>query len=102
MNEQIKKKLEATEMWFLRRIMRIPSTARVTDSGCLEIDYKSRKTHTRIRKRYTPLFGNLMRGEVLKNVMTTRKINNRRGRDRHREMMLDGERRWRGEYHRPN
>ena len=42
-NKQIKKSLEATEMSFLRRMLRIPWTARISNINCLEMANESRK-----------------------------------------------------------
>ena len=93
-NNQIRKSLEATEMWFLRRM--IPRTARVNNDDCLEMANESRTLYTAIRRRQTKFFGHVMRRGALENIVTTGKINGRRGRGRPREMMLDGLRQWHG------
>ena len=95
-NEQIKKKLEATEMWFLRRMLRIPWTARVTNDDCLKQANETRTLYTTIRQRQTAFLGHVMRREALENIVTTGKIEGKRGRGRPREVMLDGLRRWHG------
>ena len=70
-NEQIKKKLEATEMWFLRRMLRIPWTARVTNNDCLKEANETRTLYTTIGKRQTAFFGHVVRREALENIVTT-------------------------------
>ena len=50
-NKQIEKKLEAVEMWFLRRILRIPWTARKTNQEVLKEAVTERSLINRIRKR---------------------------------------------------
>jgi hypothetical protein len=95
-NEQMKRNLEATEMWFLRRMMRIPWTAKVTNNDCLEMANESRTLYANIRRRQTLFFGHIMRRDALENIVTTGKIDGRRGRGRPREMMIDGLRRWHG------
>ena len=95
-NEQIRKNLEATEMWFPRRMLRIPWIARVTNIDCLKEANETRQLYTTIRKRQTAFFGHVMRRGALENIVTTGKIEGKRGRGRPREMMLDGLRRWHG------
>ena len=73
-NEQIRKNLEATEMWFLRQMLRIPWTARVTNNDCLKEANETRTLYTTIRKRQTTFFGHVMRRETLENIVTTGKI----------------------------
>ncbi|GFO47432.1 RNA-directed DNA polymerase from mobile element jockey [Plakobranchus ocellatus] len=60
--EQIQNKLEATEMWFLRRMLRIPWTAKKTNEKVLNEANKRRLLVRTIRKRdekrKTGTFGN--------------------------------------------
>ena len=51
MNTQIEKSLRATEMWFYRRMMRIPWTAKMTNVEVLNEIKTQRKLIINIRKR---------------------------------------------------
>ena len=83
-------------MWFLRRMLRIPWTARVTNIDCLKEANETKTLYTTIRKRQTAFFGHVMRRDALENFVTTGKFEGKRSRGRPREMMLDGLRQWHG------
>ncbi|GFO12801.1 RNA-directed DNA polymerase from mobile element jockey [Plakobranchus ocellatus] len=51
-SKQIQNKLEATEMWFLRRMLRIPWTAKKTNERVLNEANKRRSLVRTIRKRH--------------------------------------------------
>ncbi|GFO23853.1 RNA-directed DNA polymerase from mobile element jockey [Plakobranchus ocellatus] len=54
-SKQIQNKLEATEMWFLRRMLRIPWTAKKTNERVLNEANKRRSLVRTIRKRQATL-----------------------------------------------
>ncbi|GFO01926.1 RNA-directed DNA polymerase from mobile element jockey [Plakobranchus ocellatus] len=56
-SKQIQNKLEATEMWFLRRMLRIPWTAKKTNERVLNEANKRRSLVRTIRKRQGPRDG---------------------------------------------
>ncbi|GFS21224.1 RNA-directed DNA polymerase from mobile element jockey [Elysia marginata] len=50
-DERMKSSWEATEMWFLRRMMRIPCTAKKTNEEILTEAQTTRQLITKLRKR---------------------------------------------------
>ncbi|GFO02680.1 RNA-directed DNA polymerase from mobile element jockey [Plakobranchus ocellatus] len=77
-SKQIQNKLQATEMWFLRRILWIPWTAKKTKEGVLNEANKRRSLVRTIRKRQATFLGHVMR------------------RGRQREKIMDGLATWLG------
>ena len=95
-NKQTKSMLEAAEMWFLRRMMRISWKARKTNEEVLREADTQRQLITEIRKRQTSFVGHVLRKGGLEHIITTGKINGTRDRGRQREKLLDGLARWNG------
>ncbi|GFN75464.1 E3 ubiquitin-protein ligase shprh [Plakobranchus ocellatus] len=60
-SKQIQNKLEATEMWFLRRMLRISWTAKKTNERVLNEANKRRSLLRTIRKRQATFLGHMMR-----------------------------------------
>ena len=96
MNTQIEKSLMATEMWFYRRMMRIPWTAKMTNVEVLNQIETQRRLIINIRKRQSSFFGHVMRRGGLEHIVTTGKIEGRRDRGRQREKILDSLTSWHG------
>ena len=94
LNKQSIRSLEATEMWFYRRMLRIPWTAKKTNVEVLNQACTQRNLIKRIRIRQSRFFGHIMRREGLEHLVTTGKIQGRRDRGREREKMLDGLTSW--------
>jgi hypothetical protein len=88
MNKGIEKRLEATEMWFWRRMLKVPWTAKITN--------EKRKTIKELRKKQSGFIGHILRKGKLENIVTTGKINSRKDRGRQREKMLDSLTKWHG------
>ncbi|KAK3705052.1 hypothetical protein RRG08_059702 [Elysia crispata] len=88
-NERMKRSLETTEMWFLRRMMRIPWTAKETNEEILTEVQTTRQLMTKIRKRQAKFVGHVIRRNQLEHLVTTGKFDGKRGRGRPREKMLD-------------
>ena len=59
------RKLEATEMWFLRRMLRVPWTARRTNAEVLQMTGVSRELMKTIRKRQLGHLGHVLRSSSL-------------------------------------
>ncbi|GFO43085.1 endonuclease-reverse transcriptase [Plakobranchus ocellatus] len=95
-SKQIEDKLEATEMWFLRRMLRIPWTAKKTNERVLNEDNKRRSLVRTIRKRQATFLGHLMRREKMEHLVTTGKLEGKRSRGRQREKITDGLATWLG------
>ncbi|GFO35533.1 RNA-directed DNA polymerase from mobile element jockey [Plakobranchus ocellatus] len=72
--KQIQNKLEATEMWFLRRMLRIPWTAKKTNERVLNEANKRRSLVRTIRKRQATFLGHVMRRGKLEHLVTTGKF----------------------------
>ncbi|GFO40144.1 RNA-directed DNA polymerase from mobile element jockey [Plakobranchus ocellatus] len=60
-SKQIQNKLEATEMWFLRRMLRIPWTAKKTNERVLNEANKRISLVRTMRKRHATFLGHVMR-----------------------------------------
>ena len=88
-DERMKRSLETTEMWFLRRMMRIPWTAKKTNEEVLTEAQTKRQLVTKIRKRQAKFVGHVIRRNQLEHLVTTGKFDGKKGRGRPREKMLD-------------
>ena len=83
-SENMKKKVEATELWFLRRMLKIPWTSYTNNEEVLKISGTQRKLLCTIRKGQLEFFGHMMRKEEIENLVVTGKINGKRDRSRQR------------------
>jgi hypothetical protein len=81
----MRRKLEAAEMWFIRRMRKISWTEKKTNEEVLKTSNTKRKLMQTIRKRQLEFFGHIMRKEGLENLVTTGKIEGRRARGRQRQ-----------------
>ena len=70
-SKQAQKKLEAVEMWFLRRMMKISWMAKKSNDTVLKEAHTSRAIVNKIRTRQTTFFGHVMRREKLEHLITT-------------------------------
>ena len=87
--EQMKKKLEAAEMWFIRRMLRISWTEKKTTNAVLaEADTKRSLIQT-IRKRQMQFLGHLNRHKGLEHLALTGKIDGNRSRGKQRLNFLN-------------
>ncbi|GFO24426.1 timeless-interacting protein [Plakobranchus ocellatus] len=89
-SKQTQKKLEATEMWFIRRMLRISWTAKKTNDTVLEEAHTTRLLISKIRKRQATFFGHVMRREKLENLVTTGMLEGKRSRGKQREKLIEG------------
>jgi hypothetical protein len=96
MNKGIEKRLEATEMWFWRRMLKVPWTDKITNENILKQINEKRKTIKELRKKQSRFIGHILRKGKLENIVTTGKINGRKDRGRQREKMLDSLTKWHG------
>ena len=94
--KQIQKKLEAMEMWFLRRMLRIPWVEKKSNETVLREADTTRSLINKLRKRQATFFGHVMRREALEHLVTTGMMEGKRGRGRQREKMTDGLTQWLG------
>jgi ribosomal 50S subunit-associated protein YjgA (DUF615 family) len=89
MNKGIEKRLGATEMWFWRRMLKVPWTDKITNEDILKQVNEKRKTITELRKKQSRFIGHILRKGKLENIVTTGNINGRKDREGQREKMLD-------------
>ena len=86
----MQKRLEAAEMWFLRRMMKISWTERKTNEQVLHMMSTRRNLMNIIRKRQLEFFGHIMRKNGLENLVVTGRVEGSRARGRQRLKFLDG------------
>lgn len=91
-------RLEAFEMWLIRRMLRIPWTARLRNDYILQQNSLKRELIVSIKRRKVAYLGHVMRGpkyRILQNIMIG-KISGRRGVGRKRASWLSNSRSWTG------
>ena len=76
-------KLEATEMWFIRRMQRISYTEHVTNIVVLHRANTKRKLISEMVNRQVKFFGHVMHKEEMGNLVTTGYVEGKRARGRH-------------------
>ena len=64
-SKKMKKRLEAAEMWFIRRIMRIPWVERKTNEEALQIAGTTRELMTTVKRRQLGYLGHVLRVDGL-------------------------------------
>ena len=86
--------INAAELWFLRRMPRIPYTEHVTNEAVLAKAGVKRSLLVNINKRQARFFGHIMRVNELEHQLTTGKISGNRSGERQRVKRLDGLTKW--------
>ena len=92
----MKKKLEAAEMWFYRRMWRISWTQHISNSEVLRWSGTERKLMKDIRQRQSTFFGHVMRKGQMENIVLTGKIEGKRRRGRPRLTYISSLAQWIG------
>ena len=87
--KKMEKKLEATEMWFLRRIQRIPWTARVTNEEVLRRAGLERGLMKSIKRRQLQFLGHILRARGMERDCLLGRIDGRRARGRQRKKYME-------------
>ena len=82
-------KLNAAEMWFYRRMLRISWTNRITNEEVLRRIGMQRTLVKEIRKRQLNFLEHILRKEKIEHLCLTGKIEGRRARGRQRKKYLD-------------
>ena len=77
-------RLEAAEMWFLMRMLRISWMDRVKNEEVLSRAKVRRNLLSKIRQKQLQFLGHIMRKDGLENLMLTGRIEGMRGRGRRR------------------
>ena len=88
-SRKMKKRLEATEMWFIRRMMRIPWVARRTNQEVLQMAGMSKELMTTMRRRQLGYLGHVLRRDGLERDCLLGMIEGRRARGRQRMKYMD-------------
>ena len=83
-SQNMERKLEATEMWFHRRMLHISWKDHVTHYEVLRRGRTERKLMNRIRAGQMSFLGHIMRKHGLENILVTGKIEGERSRGRPR------------------
>ena len=86
----MKKRLEAAEMWFIRRIMRIPWVARRTNQEVLQMAGTTRELMAIVKRRQLGYLGHVLRGDGLERDCLLGMIEGKRARGRQRMKYMDG------------
>ena len=86
---ETKKNLEAAEMWFYRRMLRISWKEKRTNESILEETNQERSLINTIRKRQLKFLGHICRHKGLEFLSLTGKIEGTRSRGRQRIKFLD-------------
>ena len=91
---ETRKKLEAAEMWFFRRMLRISWTEKRTNESILEETNQERSLINTIRKRQLKFLGHICRHRGLEFLSLTGKIEGKRSRGRQRITFLESLNSW--------
>ena len=94
LNQQQIKRLEATEMWFIRRMQKISWKEKKTNEQVLRETIGKRKLIQKIVQRQVSFFGHVMRKGQLENIVTTAKINGKRKRGKPSIQYMDQIKKW--------
>ena len=81
MNKRMKTRIEAVEMWILRRMMSIPWTARVTNERVMETAGVTKELIGAVRRRLLKILGHLLRHDCLGKVVFRGKKEGRKARE---------------------
>ena len=79
-DRELKRRVEAVEMWFLKRMLRIPWTARMTNERVFELAGVRRELMAEVSKRQLKLLGHILRHDCLEKDVFLGKIEGRRDR----------------------
>jgi len=88
-SRRMKSQLEATEMWFLRRMLRIAWTDKVSNKKVLQRANTSRNLLKVIVNRQIRFVGHIMRKSQLEAITLTGMIEGKRARGRQRKTFMD-------------
>ena len=88
-NNETRDRLEAFEMWSLRRMLRVPWTARKTNTQVLQQANTNRELLKQIKKRQLKFLGHSARKHKVELLSITGKIDGKRARGRQRQKYID-------------
>ena len=84
LNKENRRRIEAAKMWCLRRMLRVPWTARVTNQEILRRTNTKRSLLETIRRRQMNFLGHTLRRKTNEHLCLTGKIEGKRARGRQR------------------
>ena len=90
----IKRHLESCEMWFLRKMMKIPWTDKVCNEGVLSRAQVKRKLMKDIRVRQLNFLGHIIRRDGLENLAVTGRIEGKKSGGRRRVTWMSSVKGW--------
>ena len=93
-NNTLKKKLEAVEMWFIRRTLRVSWKEKKTNDEVLAMANTGRSLYNSIRRRQIKFTGHIYRAQGVEHLAMTGKINGKRSRGRQRTTFVDSLNTW--------
>ena len=88
------KRLEATEMWFIRRIMKFSWIEKLSYERVLTIANLKCELLQTMKKRKMTFLGHVMGKDSIENISLTGKVNGKRARGRQRITYLDNVKYW--------
>ena len=94
LEKEIERRIEAAEMWFLRTILRISWTERVSNEDVLRRADVEKKLIKLVRKRQLSFLGHIYRKDDLERAVLTGKIEGKRDRGRQRLTYLESLNTW--------
>ena len=89
MTKRMQKQIEAAELWFYRRMMKIPWTKRITNEEVLQLVNKNRRMMTTIR-RQLQFMGHVTTEDGLEKLRIEGKVDGKKGRGRPRQNYMAG------------
>ena len=89
LSKEAQDKLEAFEMWTIRRMLRIPWTAKKSNIEVLQQANTERELLKQVRKRQLKFMGHIVRKNKIELLSITGKIEGKRSRGRQRHTLID-------------
>ena len=93
-SKEMEKRLEATEMWFLRRMLNVSWTARETNESILKRTKSKRFLINTIRYRQLKFLGHIIRKGCLEHLVLSGKMNGKKDKGRPRIKYLENMNLW--------
>ena len=87
--KKMEEKIEAAEMWFLRRMLRVPWTARISNEEVMRRVDVERNLLKTLRRTQLRFMGHIMRTDGLEKDCLLGRVEGRRSRGRQRVKYLD-------------
>ncbi len=94
LKRSLERRIEAAEMWLLRKMMRIPWTVKMTNVQVLRLANTKRYLLRNIRKRQLQFVGHICRKRDLEHLALTGKLEGKKSRGRQRETFITSLNRW--------